>query len=57
MWLQPCLMLVRGNIIIVVNNLTTQIACKNCAPFTKCSTKVDGTTIEDPEDLDLFIPM
>ena len=43
-------MLVRGNIIIVVNNLTTQIACK-------CSTKVDGTTIEDPEDLDLFIPM
>ena len=50
-------MLVRGNIIIVVNNLTTQIACKNCAPFTKRSTKVDGTAIEDPEDLDLFIPM
>ena len=30
---------------------------KYCAPFTKCITKIDGTTIDDAEDLDLVIPM
>ena len=35
----------------------TQAAFKNCAPFTKCTTKIDGTTIDDAEDLCLVIPM
>ena len=38
----------------------TQIAFKNCAPFTKCITKIDRTTIDDiddTEDLDLVMPM
>ena len=35
----------------------TQIAFKNCASFTKCITKIDGTTIVDAEDLDLGMPM
>ena len=34
-----------------------EVAFKNCAPFTKCITKVDGTTIDDAEDLDLFMLM
>ena len=25
----------------------TQVAFRNCTPFTKCTTKIDGTTIED----------
>ena len=30
---------------------------KNCVPFTKCITKIDGTTIDDAENLDLVIPI
>ena len=48
--------LVRGD-----NTITTaptrQVAFKNCAPLTKCITKVDGTKIDDAEDLDLVMPM
>ena len=35
--------------------LLTKAAFKNCVPFTKCIVKMDGTTIEDAEDL--VIPM
>ena len=49
--------LVRGNITIAGHNLATEVAFKNCAPFTKCITKIDGTIIDDAEDLDLVIPM
>ena len=35
----------------------TQVAFKSCARFTKCITKIDGTTIDDAEDLDLVMPM
>ena len=48
--------LVRMDIIVTVAP-ATQVAFKNCAPFTKCITKIDGTTIDDAEDLDLVIPM
>ena len=48
--------LVRGNITIAGHQVT-QVAFKNCAPFTKCITKIDGTTIDDAEDLDLVMPM
>ena len=43
--------------ITVVAAPATQVAFKNCAPFFKCITKIDETTIEDAEDLDLVIPM
>ena len=33
------------------------VAFKNCAPFTKCITKIDGTTIDDAEDLDFVMSM
>ena len=48
--------LVRGNITIIDHNLT-QVAFENCAPPTKCITKIDGTTINDAEDLDLVMLM
>ena len=32
-----------------------QVAFKNCAPFIKCITKTDGTTLDDAEDLDLVM--
>ena len=35
----------------------TQVAFKNCATSTKCITKIDGTTIDDVENLDLVIAM
>ena len=35
----------------------TQVAFRNWAPFTKCITKSDGTTMHDAEDLDLVMPM
>ena len=40
--------LVRANIAIIGHQVT-QVACKNCAPFTKCITKIEGTTIDDAE--------
>ena len=48
--------LVRGNITIIGHQVT-QVAFKNCAPFTKYITKIDGATIDDAEDLDLVMPM
>ena len=32
-------------------------AFKNFATFLKCITKIDGTTIDDAESMDLVIPM
>ena len=34
-----------------------QVLFKNCAPFTKCITKIDRTTIDNAEDSDLVMPM
>ena len=34
----------------IIGHQVTQVAFKNCAPFTKCITKVDETTIDDAED-------
>ena len=47
--------LVRGDVTIIGHQVT-QVAFKNCAPFTKCIT-LDGTTIGDAEYLDLLMPM
>ena len=49
--------LVRGNITTIGCNLLTEVAFKNCAPFIKCIIKIDGTTTDDPEDLDLVMLM
>ena len=48
--------IVKGNITVTAAP-TTQVAFKNCAPFTKCITKIDGTAIDNAEYLDLVISM
>ena len=49
--------LVKGNIVTTAHRNQTPVAFKNCAPFIKCITNLDGTTEDDAEDLDLVIPM
>ena len=48
--------LVTGDITVIAAP-QTQIVFKNCAPFTKFITKIDRTTIDDTEDIDLVMPM
>ena len=48
--------LVRGDI-TVITSPQAQVAFKNWAPFTKCITKFDETTIDDAENLDLVMLM
>ena len=48
--------LVRSHITII-GHQATHIAFKDCTPFTNFITKIDGTTIDDAEDLDLVMPM
>ena len=48
--------LVRGDITITAA-VAKQIAFKNCAPFTKCITKIDRATTDDAEHLDLTMRM
>ena len=52
----PACILVRGNVTII-GHQATQVAFKYCTPFTKCITKIDGTTIDDVEDLDFVMSM
>ena len=46
----------RGDITIIGHQIT-QVAFENCAPFVKYITKIDGTTIDHAEDLDLVMLM
>ena len=46
--------LVRGNITTIGDN-GKQVAFKNYAPFIMCIPKIDGTAINDAEDLDLVM--
>ena len=48
MWLQRFCILVRGNITII-RDAATKVAPKNCAPLTKCITKIVGITLDDAE--------
>ena len=43
--------------IAIIGHQVIQVAFKNCAPFTKCITKIDGLAIDDAEDLDLVMPI
>ena len=48
--------LVRGDITITAAPVTL-VSLKHCAPFNNCIAKINGTTIDDAEDLDLVMPM
>ena len=47
--------LVRGHITFIENG--NQVGFKNCAANITCITRMDGTTIDDAEDLDFVMPM
>ena len=49
--------LVRGDIVTTAHNNPTPVAFKNCGTFTKCIIKIDGTTTDNAEDLDLVMLM
>ena len=49
--------LVRGYITMIGRNLWTEVAFKNCAPFIKFITKIDGRNIDDTEGLDFIMSM
>ena len=49
--------LVKGNVMTMSHNNSTQVAFKNCVPFIRCITKIDGTTVDDAEELDLVMSM
>ena len=48
--------LVRGTATIA-RNTAALVAFKDYAPFSNCNTKIDGTTINDSEDLEFVMPM
>ena len=48
--------LVRGDITVTAAP-ALQVSLKNCVRFIKCITKIDETTIDDAEDLDLVLSM
>ena len=33
------------------------VTCKNCAPFTKCISRINSTEIDNAKDNDIVIPM
>ena len=49
-------LLVNGDITVGAVH-ATQVAFKNCPPFTKCITEIDGTTVDETEKLDLVVLM
>ena len=62
-------MLVKGTITITggPNNATDEnkriderdkgVMFKNCAPFTKCISRINGTDIDNAQDIDIVMPM
>ena len=46
----------RGDITVTAAH-EIQVSFKQCAPFIKCIIKIDETTIDDTEYLDLVMPM
>ena len=49
--------LVTGNITAIPNNAATQVIYKNCAPFEKCSTEIDGTLVDEADFINITMPM
>ena len=49
--------LVTGDIKVTGIGADTNVACKNCAPFTRCATYINDEHVETAENLDTIIPM
>ena len=49
--------LVTGNINVAGGNNNTKVAFKNCSPFEKCSTEIDGTLADEADFINITMPM
>ena len=57
--------LVKGNITVnntadygnAANNTNKKVIFKNCAPFTKCISKINNTQIDNAQYIDIAMPM
>ena len=49
--------LVTGNINVTGGDNNTKVVFKNCAPFEKCSTEIDGTLVDEANFINITIPM
>ena len=49
--------LVTGDIIVAAVAANTNVAFKNCAPFTRCATHINDEHVETAENLDIIMPM
>ena len=61
MWLCWCIILVKGTITITgpkrLDERNESVIFKNCAPFTKCISKINNTEIDNAQDVDVVMPM
>ena len=48
--------LVTGNIAVVANN-NTDVALKNCAPFSTCTTKINDAFVDEANHIYIAMPM
>ena len=48
---------VTGNIAFVGDNNKTKVAFKNCTPFRKCRTEINGTFIDEAQHINTAMPM
>ena len=49
--------LVTGNITATPNDAATQVIFKKCAPFEKCRTEINETYIDEPDFINITMPM
>ena len=49
--------LVTGNINVTGGDNNTKVVFKNCAPFEKCSTEIDGTLVDEANFINITMPM
>ena len=67
MWLRWCYILFKGTITITgvgddvasrwADERNKGVIFKNCAPFTKCISKINYTEIDNAQDIDIAMPM
>ena len=46
-----------GDIKVAAVAADTNVAFKNCAPFTRCATHINDEHVETAENLDIIMPM
>ena len=49
--------LVTGNIDVAGADDNTKVASKNCAPFEKCKTEINGTFVDEADFINVTMPM